>query len=121
MELQTIKRVINENTEKVTLLQGATNHLVKAFFEKVFEDNGQSSIYYEGENEGEDNLIIDEGEIIEIREIYPDVETIHSGEKVNVIRVKGVCQEDYCPYENDLMALDYQSIVSIFAMFKNQF
>lgn len=121
MELQTIKRVINDNAEKALLLQNENNYLIKAFFENVFEYNGQTPIRYKGENEGSDNLIIDEGEIIEVRELSPEVETIHSGEKVNTIRVKGVFQDDRCPYENDLMALDNQSIISIFEMFKDKF
>ena len=39
MELQTIKRVINDNAEKALLLQNENNHLIKAFFENVFEYN----------------------------------------------------------------------------------
>ena len=113
--------LIDINFKEIQKLQRQSSIVIRNFFEKAFEDNGQSSIYYEGENEGSDNLIIDEGEIVEVREIYPDVETIHSGEKVYSIKVQGVCQEDGCPYENDLMNLDYQSIVSIFEMFKDQF
>ena len=116
-----IANAIDTNLKLIHQAQDSNNQLVNDFFEKAFEDNGQSSIYYEGENEGSDNLIIDEGAIIEVREIYPDMETIHSGEKVYSIKVQGVCQEDCCPYENDLMNLDYQSIISIFGMFKNQF
>lgn len=121
------KAVINEtsslidiNFKEIQKLQSQSNIVIRNFFEKAFEDNGQSPIQYKGENEGSDNLIIDEGDFVEIREIFPDIETIHSGEQVYSIKVRGVLQEDYCPYENNLMNLDYQSIVSIFEMFKDQ-
>ena len=112
--------LIDINFKEIQKLQSQSNIVIRNFFEKVFEDNGQTPIRYNGENESSNNLIIDEGAIIEVREIYPDVETIHSGEKVYSIKVRGVLQEDYCPYENSLMNLDYQSIVSIFEMFKDQ-
>ena len=112
--------LIDVNFQEIQKLQKQSSIAVRDFFEKVFEDNGQSPIQYNGENKGEDNLIIDEGDFIEVREIYPDVETIN-GKQEYSIKVKGVFQEDYCPYENDLMNLDYQSIVSIFEMFKDQF
>lgn len=112
--------LIDINFKEIQKLQRESTIVIRNFFEKVFENNGQSSLFFRGE-QGMDNLIIDEGDFVEVREIYPDVETIHSGKQEYIIKVKGVLQEDYCPYENNLMNLDYQSIVSIFEMFKDQF
>lgn len=112
--------LIDANFKEVQKLQRQSSIVVRNFFEKAFEDNGQSPIFYKGENEGSDNLIIDEGAIIEVREIYPDVETIN-GKQEYSIKVRGIDQEDSYSYENNLMNLDYQSIVSIFEMFKDQF
>lgn len=111
--------LIDINFKEIQNLQRQSSIVIRTFFEKAFEDNGQSPIQFRGE-QGMDNLIIDEGDFVEIREIYPDVETIN-GKQEYTIKVKGVLQEDYCPYENNLMNLDYQSIVSIFEMFKDQF
>lgn len=114
-----VTKIIEAHLIVIRRAQNNNNRVVKEFFEKVFESNGQTPICYKGENEGVDNFINDGGDIIVIKEIYPDVETIN-GKQVSSIKVKGIDHKHNCIYLHDLMNLDSRSIVSIFEIFKDQ-
>lgn len=112
--------LIDVNFQEIQRLQRQSSLAIRTFFEEAFAENGQKPIHYLGEKPDENNLIVEEGEIIAVRVLYPEKEIINGKEK-HYISVKGYNLDEKCEYENSLMGLEDKNIVSIFEMFKNQF